>query len=234
MADKKISALTASTTPLAGTEVLPIVQSGVTKQVSVANLTAGRAVNALSATTTSGLKNTSAGSDTASALDGLFLTDGANKNVIVQLGASGQLSTFVYEAGGAGWRRVAALLTNGNSVVDVGNLVIGTSGKGIDAPTGFGNFGSVYSTKGFATVATATPQTLVSTTTGLWIVYAYVVTGVATLYTSSAQILNDGLDARIIANNGTNLLLTLSGFSVQATQTSGINQTIRWSILKIE
>lgn len=44
MADTKISALTASTTPLAGTEVLPIVQGGVTKQVSVANLTAGRAV----------------------------------------------------------------------------------------------------------------------------------------------------------------------------------------------
>ncbi len=45
MADSKISALPASTTPLAGTEVLPIVQSGVTKQVSVANLTAGRSVS---------------------------------------------------------------------------------------------------------------------------------------------------------------------------------------------
>ena len=42
MADTKISALTVATTPLAGTEELPIVQSGVTKQVSVANLTAGR------------------------------------------------------------------------------------------------------------------------------------------------------------------------------------------------
>lgn len=42
MADKKISALTASTTPLAGTEVLPIVQGGATVKVSVANLTAGR------------------------------------------------------------------------------------------------------------------------------------------------------------------------------------------------
>ena len=42
MADLKISQLTGATTPLAGTEVLPIVQSGTTKQVSVANLTAGR------------------------------------------------------------------------------------------------------------------------------------------------------------------------------------------------
>lgn len=46
MADTKISALPASTTPLAGTEVLPIVQSSTTKQVSVANLTAGRDVSA--------------------------------------------------------------------------------------------------------------------------------------------------------------------------------------------
>lgn len=44
MADQKISALPAATTPLAGTEVLPIVQSGVTDKVSVANLTVGRDV----------------------------------------------------------------------------------------------------------------------------------------------------------------------------------------------
>jgi hypothetical protein len=54
MADTKISALPASTTPLAGTEVLPIVQSGATKQVSVANLTAGRAISATSVTASTG------------------------------------------------------------------------------------------------------------------------------------------------------------------------------------
>jgi hypothetical protein len=46
MSNSKISALTSVTTPLAGTEVLPIIQSGATKQVSVANLTAGRSVSA--------------------------------------------------------------------------------------------------------------------------------------------------------------------------------------------
>ena len=45
MADVKISGLPASTTPLAGTEVLPVVQGGVTKQVSVDNLTTGRSIN---------------------------------------------------------------------------------------------------------------------------------------------------------------------------------------------
>jgi len=54
MADTKISALPASTVPLAGTEVLPIVQSGSTKQVSVANLTAGRALSATQMTLTTG------------------------------------------------------------------------------------------------------------------------------------------------------------------------------------
>jgi len=46
MANTKISALTGATTPLAGTEVLPIVQSSTTKNVSVTNLTAGRSVSA--------------------------------------------------------------------------------------------------------------------------------------------------------------------------------------------
>lgn len=48
MANSKISALTSATTPLAGTETLPIVQSSTTKQVSIANVTADRAVSTLS------------------------------------------------------------------------------------------------------------------------------------------------------------------------------------------
>ena len=50
MADKKISALTGASTPLAGTEVLPIVQSGATVKVAVSNLTAGRTFDALGMT----------------------------------------------------------------------------------------------------------------------------------------------------------------------------------------
>jgi hypothetical protein len=57
MADIKISALPVSTTPLAGSEVLPIVQGNTTKQVSIANVTAGRAISAstVQATTTIGV-----------------------------------------------------------------------------------------------------------------------------------------------------------------------------------
>jgi len=52
MANSKISALPAATVPLVGTEVLPIVQSSTTKQVSVANLTAGRGISATTGTFT--------------------------------------------------------------------------------------------------------------------------------------------------------------------------------------
>ena len=54
MANIKISALTSAAVPLADTEVLPIVQSGATVKVSVANLTAGRAVSATQMTLTTG------------------------------------------------------------------------------------------------------------------------------------------------------------------------------------
>jgi len=54
MADSSISNLPAATTPLDGTEVLPIVDGGVTQKVSVANLTAGRAISATQVTVTTG------------------------------------------------------------------------------------------------------------------------------------------------------------------------------------
>lgn len=53
MADVKISGLPAATTPLAGTEVLPIVQSSTTKKVSIADVTAGREISANGITDTS-------------------------------------------------------------------------------------------------------------------------------------------------------------------------------------
>ena len=52
MADLKISQLPTATVPLAGTEILPIVQAGNTVQVSVNNLTAGKTVTAATVTAT--------------------------------------------------------------------------------------------------------------------------------------------------------------------------------------
>ncbi len=54
MADVKISQLPSATTPLDGTELVPLVQGGVTKNVTAANMTAGRAVSMASATVSTG------------------------------------------------------------------------------------------------------------------------------------------------------------------------------------
>jgi hypothetical protein len=65
MADVKISGLPASTTPLAGTEVLPLVQGGVTKKVAVTNLTG---------TTVSNAGEVGVGGDTAGVVAGVAVT----------------------------------------------------------------------------------------------------------------------------------------------------------------
>jgi len=159
MADLKISALTASTTPLAGTEVLPIVQSGTTKQVSVANLTAGRTV-AMQSTVLGGITmpawaspfdsvmqmkygaiTGSGTSDSRWFMNSYY--DGAYKYVANGYASrydqsSGQhfWYTAANNAGGAGaacsFTQVAQLGTTGDFTLNTGNLVIGTSGKGID------------------------------------------------------------------------------------------------------
>jgi len=72
MADVKISGLPASTVPLAGTEVLPIVQGGQTRQVSVNNLTTGKAVSAASLIVDAGAVGTPAITTTGDTNTGIF------------------------------------------------------------------------------------------------------------------------------------------------------------------
>jgi len=68
MADIKISQLPSANLPLDGTEVLPIVQSTTTKKVTIANVTAGRALTATELTLTlTPLAPTSGGTGTATA-----------------------------------------------------------------------------------------------------------------------------------------------------------------------
>lgn len=140
MADKKISALPAATTPLAGTEVLPVVQGGVTDQVSVANLTAGRAVSALSVSTTQDVTTgrnivvTGAGTiEQNGAAGGLYF-----HNTAVSGGATNQ-RFYTTNASGAAQLQLGlyggATPTNdiyGNLSAVTGNFVVGTAGKGID------------------------------------------------------------------------------------------------------
>jgi hypothetical protein len=92
MADKKISALTASSTPLAGTEVLPIVQSGATVKVAVSDLTAGRAV------ATAGLTNTGSANLGASATN---VTAGGYTTKVSGMSITTDGTTWLGSYGGA-------------------------------------------------------------------------------------------------------------------------------------
>ena len=97
MADLKISQLPAATVPLAGTEVLPIVQLGTTKQVAVNDLTAGKAVSASSVTATTVTATTANATtfDTNVAAAGVTLAgttlaaDGTDTNISVTITPKG-------------------------------------------------------------------------------------------------------------------------------------------------
>jgi len=112
MADVKISGLPASTVPLAGTEVLPIVQGGATKKVASDDLT----VKNIRSNATNGVLQVAG---PAAAATRVMTTPDANFTVA---------------------RIDAAQSFTGDQTLSTGNLVIGTAGKGIDfsATTGTG------------------------------------------------------------------------------------------------
>jgi hypothetical protein len=143
MADVKISNLPASTTPLAGTEVLPVVQSGVTKQVSIANLTAGRAISATVLTSTVAIgtaplvvtSTTNVANLNASSLNGAtFAAPGAIGGTTASAVTGTTItSTDTTEATST---TAAALKTAGGLAVAkkiyAGDNIVVVSGKGID------------------------------------------------------------------------------------------------------
>lgn len=104
MADKKISQLTSATTPLAGTEVLPIVQSATTVKVATDDLT---------------VKNVR-----SNATSGILQIAGP---------AAGSTRTMtVPNANFTAARTDAAQSFTGDQTLSTGNLIVGTAGKGVD------------------------------------------------------------------------------------------------------
>jgi hypothetical protein len=157
MADKKISALTDVSTPLAGTEVVPVVQSGSTKKVSVANLTAGRVVGASGLTVDGNaavqiaIGLNTAGNSTASLIMGKVAASGGTIVNTIRLATYGTqygsaikatsdlgattastLSLQTTPGGGGVPTDRVSVDDTGNTTINTGNLVIGTAGKGID------------------------------------------------------------------------------------------------------
>ena len=152
MADSKISALPASTVPLAGTEVLPIVQSSTTKQVSVANLTAGRDIAATSLTTAAvqatnsgGLALKNSGGTTQLSLgsgggDNITLSVATNitpANAAVAISPTGTGTVTINPATASTMNNVSVGATTAltgrftNVTLTTGNLIV-ANGQGVD------------------------------------------------------------------------------------------------------
>lgn len=126
MADLKISQLPAASTPLAGTEVLPVVQGGVTEQVSVADLTAGRAVAATSLTVGAGAVGTPSVTTTGDLNTGIFFP--AADTVAI---AEGGVEALRINASGE------VIVGNGDAVASPASATIrGTDGSGTNIAGG--------------------------------------------------------------------------------------------------
>jgi hypothetical protein len=207
MADKKISALSNATTPLAGTEVLPIVQSGSTVKVSVANLTAGRDVSAKDLNVTGSytqgntaitigtnqlVKDTNGwfafGTATTRPARVLIENEGASGNPQIMLVDSnsfalqgelrfdaGDLIYDYWDGGIVGRTEKFRAQANDDFRVTLGNLVLGTAGKGIDFSANTGAPGMTselldwYEEGAFTPVITSSSGTITSyTATGFY------------------------------------------------------------------
>lgn len=159
MADKKISQLTGATTPLAGTEVLPIVQGGNTVKVSVDNLTKGKTVNAATfdtdvaaaAVTLTGTTLAADGTDTnidinitpkgtgEVNLPKVDIDGGAIDGTTIGANSAGDATFNTANVGALNWSSKLVVSGNG-SIPGASELAIGTNGVGsrlvFNIPTG--------------------------------------------------------------------------------------------------
>jgi hypothetical protein len=138
LADSKISALTSATTPLAGTEVLPIVQSSATVKVATNDLT----VRNIRANATTGI---------------LQVTGPA--------AASTRVVT-VPDANFTAARTDAAQSFTGDQTLSTGNLVQGTAAKGINFTANTPAAGMTSQLLNWYEQGTFTPTVFGSTTAG--------------------------------------------------------------------
>jgi hypothetical protein len=144
MANTKISALTGATTPLAGTEVLPLVQSGATVKVAVSDLTTGRSISV------SGLTNTGLTASKPVFTDASKLLTSTGVVPVANGGTNASAASIIafnnitgYTASGATGTTSTNLVFStspsittptlvGDVTLSTGNVILSTSGKGVD------------------------------------------------------------------------------------------------------
>jgi len=207
MANSKISALTSATTPLAGTETLPVVQSSTTKQVSVANLTVGRSVSTgdlYSVKTSAGavvdvatIQNLDSSANTEAAL--FFAPTTATGNIrgarISGINDGGNVVGLKFYTGSAG--TITSKLeiegaTTGNVTLKTGNLIQGTAAKGINFTANSAAAGKTSQLLNWYEEGTWTPTISGDTTSGTqtytWQYGAYTRIGRQVTCTASVRI----------------------------------------------
>lgn len=176
MSNSKISALTASTTPLAGTETLPIVQSSTTKQVSVANLTAGRAVSASSLTASSGGVSVKGG-PTGYGGDEIAMTTTASSYCAISTQMVGGTFFFdnrgtsnnvdwTFRNGSGGSNTLYNMGATGNITNYTGNYIPNTAAKGINFTANTPAAGKTSQLLNWYEEGTWTPSTAFATFVG--------------------------------------------------------------------
>jgi len=192
MADTKISGLPASTVPLAGTEVLPIVQSSTTKQVSIANVTAGRAVSALSVATT---KDTTPSSSLGAFSYGTLTYADVNHLATFQTTVNSYAQVEIQNSNAGAASSADIVVGNNNTTASTyyGDFGMNSSGWAGTAP--FNSPNNVYLTSTTADLA-------IGTTTANSVFFATNGTLAATI--SSAQILTLA-NALPVGSGGTGL-----------------------------
>ena len=244
MADTKISALPASTVPLAGTEVLPIVQSSSTKQVSVANLTAGRDIAATSLTTAAvqatnsgglALKNSSGTTQLsvgAGGGDNVTLSVATNitpANAAVAISPTGTGTVAISPAGALTINPTAASTINNTSVgattastgrftnvtLTTGSLIV-ASGQGVD----FSATPGTGTSELFDDYEIGTHTTTANANTTLDNSYK------AFKYTKVGNVVTVVGLLQITGSSGTDTLTFTLPFTAAADQTNGQNRSV--------
>ena len=181
MADKKISALTAATTPLAGTEVLPIVQSGSTVKVANNDLRPKQ----IQSNATSGVLQ------------------------VVGPAASATRVMTVPDANFTAARTDAAQSFTGDQTLGTGNLIQGTAAKGFNFTANTPAAGMTSQLLNWYEEGTWTPASGVGTATSVTGTYTRIgrqvtVTGslVFPVQTNSNQAQITGLPFTILSTSG--------------------------------
>jgi len=224
LADVKISALPASSTPLAGTEILPIVQSSTTRQVSVANLTAGRAVNALSITASS----LTSGRVTYAGTAGLLQDDAdfTFNGTTVTMANDASISGLTVGRGASSIATNTALGVSALSSVTTGLRLVGLGNSALKvATTGSYNIAIGYFAAGALTTASGVvaigDAAMNATTTG----GSNTAVGSSALTTNTTGAYNTAIGDSALSSNTTASNNTAVGYQAMYANTTGASNT---------